>query len=129
MTPETLESYGKRCTTELGQGAHAPEQVLAWCYNHPPKKPLPKSSGARDRHVYISHRTLNVLAAVAGYANADGLAEAILLLWIKENVPDISAMFDRHTDELAARIAELRHNEPELRPQSQHCSSDIGDAE
>lgn len=118
MTSDTTQSYWQRCYTALGQAAHDPERVCIWCVDHPIRKELPKPAGVRERQVFISRDVAACLSAVAqGTGAKDALAESILLLWIKENIPDVFTMIQRQKQEMEAKIAELRRNEPGLEPQ------------
>lgn len=121
MNPETSETYFKRCCAALGQSAQDGELVSRWCYDHPPHKALPKLEGDRSRNVYVSkrvHACLRALAPSMGNGqplnSTDALADAFLVLYVREHAPDLWAMFDRHEQEQEKILAELRRNEPEL---------------
>lgn len=114
MTTETAYEYSQRIITRLGQQAHDSQRVAIECYDHPAHKPLPKADGARDKHFYVSRKVWVCLREFVGAQNMDALAESILLLWINENIPDLWSMFRRHEQEMKARLAELRQNEPEF---------------
>jgi len=121
ITDPSAAAYVARMIKELGVQAHDPERVAVWCYDNPPKRPrpLPKPTGSRDRHVYVSARIVKCLGAMlpnTDMHSADGLAESILLQWIQDNAPELWAMYERHDQEIEMRLAALRHNEPTLQP-------------
>ena len=121
MNPEKPQDYSHRCFTALGQGAHDPEQVTNWCYDNPPRKPLPKIGGMRERQIWLSRRIFLCLGAAAGqgHIKVEALAESILALWINANMPDVYAMYERHEQEVNERLKELRQQEPQLQTQEE----------
>jgi hypothetical protein len=120
-TDQTAADYFKRCFIDLGQQAHDPQRVAIWCYNNPPKRPIPElNKGERAATIFISRRVFHCLRAI-GLAidreyppKADALADALLTQAVKDQAPGIWNMYERHEQEIEDRIAELRHNEPTL---------------
>ena len=119
-TDNTASDYARRCILDLGLSANDTERAIIWCYDNPPKKPLPKAAGIRDvSTVYLEREIRKCLHAIAGKAQSDGLVNAILRQWIQDNQPELLAMFQRHSQELEARLTELRQQEPQLQTQEE----------
>ncbi len=117
-TDNTAAEYSQRAIRDLGQQAHDSERMAIWCYDNPPKRPLPKSRAPRELNVFLSRLIVRCAAAVSG-GNPSALVEAVMHQWIHDNVPEIWSMYQRHEQEAEQRIAELRHNEPTLQEEIQ----------
>lgn len=120
MNIDTPDTYFVRCMEALGQEAHNPVAVVRWCYDHPPRKAIPKANGERPRSIFISRRAFNCLRSMAqtavdnGHVTVDAIADALLCMSVQDNAPTLWNMHERHEQEEQKLLAELRQNEPEL---------------
>ncbi len=128
-TDNTAADYARRCIRDLGLQANDTERAIIWCYDNPPKRSLPKPAGTRERNIFVSRRVFQCLIAAASENSVGGLAESILLLWIKDNMPEVQAMYDRHEQEVEARLAEVRRNEPAMMPKLEPITTKLATLE
>lgn len=118
-TDPTAASYAARIIRDLGLQANDTERALIHAWDNPPRKPLPELKGTRESFLYVGRRTRQILGVIArdmGCSCVDELADAALLLFIKQNAPRLLEMHERHAQEEQAILAELRQNEPGLVP-------------
>lgn len=129
-TDNSAADYAQRCIRDLGLQANDTERALIWAYDNPARKPLPKVSGERNRHVYIPAilaDALDMAADIISNGNRtigtrDALATAALTQFLKDNFPEPYGFFEKYAVERAdieARMKTLRRNEPTLQPQEE----------
>lgn len=127
---ETAAQYAKRIvdrSISLGVNLTDIERILICAYDNPPRKPLPKTCGERNRQIWISDMLKDCLVTMADgidgtMGTVDSIANAALTLFVKDNAPEIWALHERFQAERAdikKRLKALRQNEPELQPQEE----------
>jgi len=127
-TDNSAAEYASRCIRALGLTANDTERAIIWCYDNPPKRPLPKVAGERNRQLWISQMNRDGLDMMAESLNGgeatggmvDALANAIITQFIKDNRPEILDFYERMQTErleIKKKLSELRHKEPTLQPE------------